>query len=193
MIKLIDSLIVKYLSKEANLFEKDELNYLINTKKNHKLFKSFIKTNYLILRSVNHYDLDKGKNNIYNRIKLLERKNKADRFKKLACAASVGLLIGISFCQYFYSKLSLDIPKSAEIVSTYPILTLDNGDELILEQGKKIKAKGIKIIGTKLLYGLNNISNDSVKKVGSNILTIPRATQFVVSLDDGTKIQINAN
>ena len=67
MIKLTDSLIVKYLSKEANLFEKEELNYLISKKKNHKLFKNFIYTNYLSLMSFNNHDLDKGKRNIYNR------------------------------------------------------------------------------------------------------------------------------
>ena len=193
MIKLIDSLIVKYLSKEANLFEKEELNYLISKKKNHKLFKNFTYTNYLSLMSFNNHDLDKGKRNIYNRIKLLERKNKANRFKKLAFAASIGLLIGITFYQYFYSKVPLDIPSPVEIVRAGPILTLDNSDEVVLEQGKKLKAKGININGKKLSYGLNNISNDGVKKAGSNILTIPKATQFIVSLEDGTKIHLNAN
>ena len=101
MIKLTDSLIVKYLSKEANLFEKEELNYLISKKKNHKLFKNFTYTNYLSLMSFNNHDLDKGKRNIYNRIRLIEKRNKLERYKKYAFAASVIFLIGISLFNQF--------------------------------------------------------------------------------------------
>ena len=134
MIKLTDSLIVKYLSKEANLFEKEELNYLISKKKNHKLFKNFTYTNYLSLMSFNNHDLDKGKRNIYNRIRLIEKRNKLERYKKYAFAASVIFLIGISLFNQFNFNETKITKESIIIGSDKAVLTLENGDQVILDE-----------------------------------------------------------
>ena len=195
MIKLTDSLIVKYLSKEANLFEKEELNYLISTKKNHKLFKNFTYTNYLSLMSFNNHDLDKGKRNIYNRIRLIEKRNKLERYKKYAFAASVIFLIGISLFNQFNFNETKITKESIIIGSDKAVLTLENGDQVILEKGKTFQNKTFNSNGKELSYSIKNRSanNPSNQKIVYNFLTVPRGGQFSLNLEDGTEVLLNSD
>lgn len=195
MIKLTDSLIVKYLSKEANLFEKEELNYLISKKKNHKLFKNFTYTNYLSLMSFNNHDLDKGKRNIYNRIRLIEKRNKLERYKKYAFAASVIFLIGISLFNQFNFNETKITKESIIIGSDKAVLTLENGDQVILEKGKTFQNKTFNSNGKELSYSIKNRSanNPSNQKIVYNFLTVPRGGQFSLNLEDGTEVLLNSD
>ena len=61
-----------------------------------------------------------------------------DRLKKIAAAASISILIGLSiFLQFYNNSKNVNNSNIIEIGSNKAILTLENGDEVILEKGKK--------------------------------------------------------
>lgn len=74
------------------------------------------------------------------------------------------------------------------------VLTLENGQQIFLSTiaiGHKINQEGVQIIKTdkdKLVYQFTNHSSLG----GSNSLTLPKGTQYQMTLTDGTSIWLNA-
>jgi hypothetical protein len=191
----IQIIIVKYLSKEANIDEIEELDRWLVKKENITIFNSYVQTDYFTSIFMTKYDLQMAKSKIHNRIRLIERRNKLERYKKIAFAASILLLIGISLFNQFYFKETIIINDSISIGSDKAVLTLENGDKVILEKGQKFQNKTLNSDGKELTYSIKNRSSSNFKneKIASNFLTIPRGGQFSLNLEDGTKVLLNSD
>ena len=191
----IQIIIVKYLSKEANIDEIEELDRWLVKKENITIFNNYVQTDYFTSIFMTKYDLQMAKSKIHNRIRLIERRNKLERYKKIAFAASILLLIGISLFNQFYFKETIIINDSISIGSDKAVLTLENGDKVILEKGQKFQNKTLNSDGKELTYSIKNRSSSNFKneKIASNFLTIPRGGQFSLNLEDGTKVLLNSD
>ncbi len=191
----IQIIIVKYLSKEANINEIEELDRWLVKKDNITMFNSYVQTDYFTSIFMTKYDLQIAKSKIHKRIRLIERRNKLERYKKIAFAASIILLVGISLFNQFYFKETIIINEPISIGSDKAVLTLENGDKVILEKGKKFQNKTLNSNGKELSYSSKNRSSSNFvdEKIASNILTVPRGGQFSLNLQDGTKVLLNSD
>jgi len=191
----IQIIIVKYLSKEANINEIEELDRWLVKKDNITMFNSYVQTDYFTSIFMTKYDLQIAKSKIHKRIRLIERRNKLERYKKIAFAASIILLVGISLVNQFYFKETIIINDPISIGSDKAVLTLENGDQVILEKGKKFQNKILNSNGKELSYSIKNRSSSNFvdEKIASNFLTVPRGGQFSLNLEDGTKILLNSD
>ena len=188
----IQTLIIKYLSKEADIDEIEQLDNWLIIKGNISVFNSYVQTDYFISILMTRYNLENAKNKIHERIRLIEKRNKLERNKKYAFAASVIFLIGISLI----SQFNFNETKEPIIIgSDKAVLTLENGDQVILEKGKKFQNKTLNSNGKELSYSIKNktANNPSNQKIVYNFLTVPRGGQFSLNLEDGTKVLLNSD
>ena len=191
----IQIILVKYLSKEANIDEIEELDRWLIKKENISIFNSYVQTDYFTSIFMTKYDLQMAKSKIHNRIRLIERRNKLERYKKIAFAASIILLVGVSLFNQFYFNETIIIKDPIVIGTDKAVLTLENGDQVILEKGQKFQNKTVNSDGKELTYTIKNRSSSNSKneKIASNFLTIPRGGQFSLNLEDGTKVLLNSD
>ena len=191
----IQIILVKYLSKEANIDEIEELDRWLIKKENISIFNSYVQTDYFTSIFMTKYDLQMAKSKIHKRIRLIERRNKLERYKKIAFAASIILLVGISLFNQFYFNETIIIRDPIVIGTDKAVLTLENGDQVILEKGQKFQNKTVNSDGKELTYTIKNRSSSNSKneKIASNFLTIPRGGQFSLNLEDGTKVLLNSD
>ena len=191
----IQIIIVKYLSKEANIDEIEELDKWLIKKENITIFNSYVQTDYFTSIFMTKYDLQIAKSKIHKRIRLIERRNKLERYKKIAFAASIILIVGISLFNQFYFNETIIINDPISIGSDKAVLTLENGDQVILEKGKKFQNKTLNSNGKELSYSIKNRSSSNFveEKIASNFLTVPRGGQFSLNLEDGTKVLLNSD
>lgn len=188
----IQTLIIKYLSKEADIDEIEQLDNWLIIKGNISVFNSYVQTDYFISILMTRYNLENAKNKIHERIRLIEKRNKLERNKKYAFAASVIFLIGISLINQFNFN---ETKEPIIIGSDKAVLTLENGDQVILEKGKKFQNKTLNSNGKELSYSIKNktANNPSNQKILYNFLTVPRGGQFSLNLEDGTKVLLNSD
>ena len=191
----IQIILVKYLSKEANIDEIEELDRWLIKKENISIFNSYVQTDYFTSIFMTKYDLQMAKSKIHNRIRLIERRNKLERYKKIAFAASIILLVGVSLFNQFYFNETIIIKDPIVIGTDKAVLTLENGNQVILEKGQKFQNKTVNSDGKELTYTIKNRSSSNSKneKIASNFLTIPRGGQFSLNLEDGTKVLLNSD
>ena len=191
----IQIILVKYLSKEANIDEIEELDRWLIKKGNMTIFNSYVQTDYFTSIFMTKYDLQMAKSKIHKRIRLIEKRNKLERYKKIAFAASIILLVGISLFNQFYFNETIIIRDPIVIGTDKAVLTLENGDQVILEKGQKFQNKTVNSDGKELTYTIKNRSSSNSKneKIASNFLTIPRGGQFSLNLEDGTKVLLNSD
>ena len=191
----IQIILVKYLSKEANIDEIEELDRWLIKKGNMTIFNSYVQTDYFTSIFMTKYDLQMAKSKIHKRIRLIEKRNKLERYKKIAFVASIILLVGISLFNQFYFNEIIIINDPIVIGTDKAVLTLENGDQVILEKGQKFQNKTVNSDGKELSYSIKNRSSSNFKneKIASNFLTIPRGGQFSLNLEDGTKVLLNSD
>jgi len=184
-------LIIKKLNNTLTGDEITIFNEWFNESQIHKNYFARVKENHE--NEVKFVDKEKAWFEIQRKIK---QKNKTKFYWKFAAAASIALLISISFI-YLKNNDNLEnnnsvvISKSIEPGNDKAILTLENGADISLEKGKKYSSTNLESNGEKLIY--NTKENYSSKEVKYNYLTIPRGGQFFVELSDGTKVWLNSD
>ena len=193
----IEIIIVKFLNKEANFNELEKLNSWLKNDKNIEVFNHFVKTGYLTIISMGEYNVKNAKKLINYRLKSIEKKRKrVIIFRRMAVAASILLVISFSFFKLNYKKSKIkvsEISNKIEIGSNKVILTLENGNQVSLEKGKKYHNGKVNSKGDKLVYTSKKEAVDFGEKLSYNYLTVPRGGQFFVQLSDGTKVWLNSD
>lgn len=187
MEKKFESLIVKYFNTKLSVNEQEELDNLVH--KNHQIFKKYVKINYYLSLNMNEFDLQNGKEKLIKRMQKIKRKEKIKKVKNLTIAVSIALLIGFSFINDFFvnqpSKSSVSIKPGTDKA----ILTLHNGDQIVLGDNNQYENEILKSNQNEILYSNNSKLSDDIT---FNILTVPRGGQFRLTLQDGTKIFLNS-
>ncbi len=193
----IERIIIKFLNKEADSKEMDQLEDCLGNNHIHKTFKEFTRIDYLSTFIMTDFDINKGKTAIRNKIRNKERKRAKTLLSRIAIAASVLALIG------FFVFMSHDVSGGNAIStsesnvlkagSDRAILTLDDGSQVALEKGKKFQTKQLISKGKELIYNASTESKSTNQKQSYNYLTVPRGGQYFVQLSDGTKVWLNSD
>lgn len=198
MMSDIENLIIKYLTNSANANDLDRLAVWVQEPNNKKIFKEYVDVHYSVFYSMKNPNTQEVLDELLitiRREKTLVYKLKTNPIYKVAAAVLVvGVLIAASF---FNSKTSvIDSRPFAnnslknqiiEPGSNKAMLTLGDGSQVYLEQGKSFAKQNIKCNGEKIVY-----KNEDLKEVQYNYLTIPRSGQFKIELSDGTMVWLNS-
>tara|TARA_R110000764_G_scaffold42426_3_gene95568 strand:+ start:951 stop:2114 length:1164 start_codon:yes stop_codon:yes gene_type:complete len=192
-----EKIVVKFLNQEANHSELEKLEDLLKNEEGIQVFNSFVKTQYLSTLSMTEYDVNKAKESIKFRLKKDKRAKRINLYSKMAVAASVMFMLGTAFYRLYNTDqvIGPKIEQQSHIIMTgtdKAILTLENGDEVALEKGKKYKTGKVSSNGEELVYADKDHSEAAVKEQLFNYLTIPRGGQFFVKLSDGTEVWLNS-
>ncbi|WP_303317209.1 FecR family protein [Flavivirga abyssicola] len=189
----IELIIVKFLNKEASHEELITLDLWLRNEKNIETFNRFAKTEYLIALSMDDFDLEKAKLNVKKKLKKNLRIQRIKQFSKYAVVAIMAVLLTIPFLNKNTDPVLTNSPKLSEETiragSNKAILTINGGDEIILEKNKSYESEYIKSDGNQLIYH----QKDDVNETAYNYLTIPRGGQYTVQLSDGTKVWLNSD
>nr|WP_116219080.1 FecR family protein [Allomuricauda sp.] len=185
------NLIIKFLNKEANRRELEELDDWLSDQNNITIFNNLVRIHYLTTSCMADYDLHKAKESIKQKVKSNKRKSRLHTYTKISIAASILLVIGLIFGGRYFQKDTESIPNKIVIGSDKAVLTLENGDQVALEKGKSFQKGTIRSNGEQIVYGIHERTDDEVD-VLYNYLTIPRGGQFYLQLSDGTKVWLNA-
>lgn len=117
-------------------------------------------------------------------------------WKYTAVAAVVLLIISLALFIGEPSNTVIDAPQVTEsgpilIGSDKATLTLDNGEQIVLEEGTSYQDPQIKSKDGQIIYTGTTVPENS--PIIYNTLTIPRGGEFFISLADGTKVWLNSD
>ncbi len=201
----IENLIVKFLTKEANLDELQQLELWINDPKNEVLFLEYIKTNAFTNIATSMYDKESAKENITRRIKQEKRiflnRNKVSSIIRYAAAA---IVIGVLTTAYIFKDrlMHVSIEETApKMVSPNVImpgtdkatLTLGDGSVVVLNKENTFQTQNVNSNGEQIVYKKKKENKKkNTTAVVYNFLTIPRGGQFFIKLSDGTQVWLNS-
>ncbi|PXX24013.1 FecR family protein [Arenibacter sp. ARW7G5Y1] len=193
----INKLIVKFLNQEANHSELEKLENQLKNEEGIRIFNNYVKTQYLSTLSMTKYDVEKAKETIKTRLKKDKLTRRVNLYKKIAVAASIMLMFGMAFYMIYNNGhvKPIEPEKQPHLIVTgtdKAILTLENGDEVALEKGKKYQTGKVSSNGEELVYTDKGQSDIAEKGQLYNYLTIPRGGQFFVKLSDGTEVWLNS-
>lgn len=198
---MIDSkifkIIVKFLNKEANQKELEELEFWLKDANNNPFFNRIVRTEYLITKCMGDYNLENAKESIGQKLKDYKKKQNSRLFQRIAIAASIVLLAGF----YFFNSTEKSSLNTSKVVNQMEVragtdkavLTLENGDEVILEKGGNYNKANAKSNGEEIVYSPNTKLDNKNGHPSFNYLTIPKGGQFFIQLADGTKVWLNSN
>ncbi|WBL22736.1 FecR family protein [Zunongwangia sp. HRR-M8] len=193
----IESIIVKFICREATAQELDKLEVWLKSSDNTKVFKQLLRVNFAIDNSLNHFNDAKIHQILNEQIKHHQKakmRKKNMRISLYALAAVALIIFGSAFYLKF-EKNNLNqqnvTPNIVDVSDEVPgaILTLEDGAEVLLKNGDTYQNNGVKSDGKQLIYDKNEDSD----KVVFNYLTVPRGAQFELKLSDGTKVWLNSD
>ncbi len=193
----IHKILVKFLNREANIQELEQLDSWLKKSENIPIFNHFVKIHYLTACHMAEYDVNKAKKSIEHRLNLNKRQRRLATVRKMAIAASVLALLGFSFFTWFDTGQAFEVPKTTpkvlEAGSNKAVLTLEDGNQVALEKGKDYRTQKVNSNGEELIYHTDNENGDIEKELLYNYLTIPRGGQFFLQLADGTRVWLNSD
>lgn len=133
--------------------------------------------------------------------KIAQRQMRRMAYKSLATAASILLILGLTYTFSLYKYSKNDIGSSA-IVTSFPetgsrkaILTLEDGKVIDLSNKDGDISEEIANRADKMLtYTATDITKANAKNepIKFNTLSVPRGGEYQLMLSDGTKIWMNA-
>lgn len=189
----IHRLIIKYLTRQTTLLERNKLEVWLENYDNYKLFKEYVKTNYLIDLNMEMFEADDSKKELLELIHKEKKQYRFRRYTKYAAAAVIVFGLG-----YFFkdSIFNTPIEPTPIIVNTNTIipgtdkatLTLANGEQVPLEKGASFQTQNANSNGEEIIYK----AKQNVTEIAYNYLTTPRGGQFYVKLSDGTQVWLNS-
>jgi transmembrane sensor len=193
----IEKIIIKFLNQEANHSELEKLEDLLKNEEGIQVFNSYVKTQYISTLSMTEYDVNKAKESIKFRLKRDKMAKRMNLYKRMAVAASVMFMLGTAFYMLYNTDQvsGPEVGQQPHLIVTgtdKAILTLEDGDEVVLEKGKKYQTGQVISNGEELVYADKEQSDVIKKEQLYNYLTIPRGGRFFVKLSDGTEVWLNS-
>lgn len=188
-----EALFVKYLTKEANYDELEQLVSILEEPKNKTDFDSFVKVSYFADLCLKEFDANPTKQKISECIKLESSKSFSPALYLNHLMRYAAVLI-VSICLFtFFSDSTKDhqLPKTP---STHAFgsatLTLNDGSQVILKKETEVEHQNFKSKGNALFF--EKSKEQTITKIEYNYLTIPKGGQFMLTLADGTKVWLNS-
>ncbi len=186
-------LIVKFINGEANQQDLDNLERLVRQDKLGSDFQRNVYLNYIISLCMKDYDLYAAKDKINAKAKALEKKRRIAVYSRIAAVIVLTVFCSVFvFNRWERQEKGTDLVKSSEIKPGYnkAVLTLSNGNQIVLEKGETYSDNIVTSDGKEIIY--KNKKTDHTKSIQFNELDIPRGGEFSIKLSDGTKVWLNS-
>ncbi|MFK5973194.1 MAG: FecR family protein [Flavobacteriaceae bacterium] len=195
-----ETLIVKFINNQASISELEELENWMQNSDYEKLFKVYVKTNYVIDYTMRKFDSKKVKSRLSQEMANEKRAVILERRRKVMCYAAAAVLIGVFASTYFHklnspNKPLQDVPVAVRVNDIIEpgtdkaVLTLEDGSMVELGEANSYDTQNAKSNGAKIVY---NHIKPSQAEIKYNYLTIPRGGQFYIKLSDGTQVWLNS-
>ncbi|WP_010133985.1 FecR family protein [Ochrovirga pacifica] len=193
-----DILFKKLTSQLQDQEEEAFQQWLQKSEENSQLYESLtlLQKEKKEFKAYQHLDVDKAwkkvqtKSKSKNHLPLKQKvKKKSTFWMMVACIALlVGSVTGLSlFTASSTTPIEANKPTSIQTGSDKAVLTLADGTQVTLQKGKQYQTQSLQCNGEQLVY------KEPVKdQVQFNYLTVPRGGQFLVQLEDGTKVWLNS-
>ncbi|UOY08344.1 DUF4974 domain-containing protein [Muricauda sp. SCSIO 64092] len=185
-------LITKFLGREANAEELDHLETYLKGDQNLSVFNGFVRAQFLISLYMGEYDLENAKKSIAEKVRVTNRKRKLTNIGKVtsilvftSMVVFLGLFVG--------RQKTVETKIPVEIGKYKAILTLENGDQMVLEKDRTYNNGRLTSDGRSITYAKSNTNGLGDEKSHFHFLTIPRGGRFFVELSDGTKVWLNSD
>lgn len=186
------SLIIKFLGREGGIHDLDSLEEMLKLNQNFPFFQETVQANFIIHLWMNQYNAELAKKAIGDKIESAQRKQKRKRFKQ---GGSVLAIICVVFGIALFIR-DQSLPEKTtpviEVGSNKAILTLDNGDQVVLEKNRQYQNKSLVSNGESIIYSRNTQEGVDSGTSDFNFLKIPRGGRFFMELEDGTKVWLNS-
>ncbi len=194
---MFENLIVKFISRSANLKELYLLIKYLNTEENLDTFKSFVKINYYSIYTMQNIDRKEILESIQRRILSEQKKihRKKIYFKFLNYAAVLILFFSLG---YYYSTFQIQSDNNRLIIPNEEdiVLTTSDGKKIILNEDQneiEIESKlSLKKNSTQLNYNKSFKVSEEVKKPVLHSLHVPFGKRYKIVLSDGTLVHLNS-
>lgn len=196
----LEKLVFRFFSKTIKSSELDELSIAIQDKNHNRLFREYVKINYLATYNMCDFSTKEEKEKL---LKTIEDLNKTRPLSKIPLFryGIVATIVIFLFCLALISKNTTkesplsysSIIKSDSDISPgtdKAVLTLDDGKEIVLGEGDSYSSNGVVSDSEKIVY--ENSSKKNIQPI-YNSLTIPIGGQFQITLSDGTKVWLNSD
>ncbi|WP_111307543.1 FecR family protein [Confluentibacter sediminis] len=183
-------LIIKKLNNTLTNQEEVIFNSWYNESETHRAYFDSVSENYS--KDLDIVDVEKGWNAIEKQIKPALNKTKNNYLKYVAVAASLVLLISITF---IFNKNDAQVVEPVIVNNNIKIgadkatLTLETGETIALEKGNTYETQNVTSNGKEIIY---HVGEKSKAEIAYNTLTIPRGGKFYMMLSDSTKVWLNS-
>ena len=194
-------IIIKYITNTITNLELEELKLWLKEEKNQKTFEQYIKASYDIDTVMNKPDLDAA----YNKLRQTLDAQQKSKVRILPVwsryAAAAVVVFMFSYLYTFYNQEQ----QPEEVLNTFvttvdsgvdkATLTLEDGSDIILEEGKTYTNNSVASNGEEIVYKVEEeitANKTEAKTIAYNYLTTPRGGEFHVVLADGTEVWLNS-
>lgn len=185
----VNKLIVRLINNSITKTESEELAKWLDNPDSLDYFNEIIKLHHL---TQSHQEFDYH-NALTNFNKITKKEKKRIPLKVFYYAASVILLLGVTFILKFKSPDHINSPKivnnNIEIGAGKAILTLSDGTDVALEEGEIFEKENIISTGNDIKY---TKKETKLLDISYHSLTIPRGGYYHLELSDGTKVWLNS-
>lgn len=196
----LEQLVFRFFSKIIRRKELDELSNAIQGNDHKKIFREYVRINYLATYNVCDFKTKEEKEKLLRAIEELDKTRplfKRPVFRYGIVATIITFVLCLAWTSRNTtkeSKLPFDsITKSGNVISPgtdKAILILDDGKEIVLGGENSYSSNGVVSDSEKIIY------ENATKKIVQplyNSLTIPRGGQFQITLSDGTRVWLNSD
>lgn len=191
----LDKILNDTISKE----ELNEFNDWLKDKQNQIELENYIRLQHDVNLALLKLNKSESYRKVLEKIGPIEKPRKVIPFyQKNILKYAAAILILVSCGYYFFSKSQfIDSPSVPAVTKTQQILpgsnkarlTLENGEEIVLDEGIEIQEQNFVGNGQRISYNKEQSLN---KETVYNYLTIPRGGQYQLQLADGTQVWLNS-
>ena len=194
---MIEDLIIKFISRTANIEELCLLMKYLENKKNVEVFKSFIKINYFSIYTMQNIDRKEILEIVQKRISSEHKRKRREKIylKVFKYAAILTTFFGLG---YYYNTFQSQ-NNTAQIITPNEdniVLTTSEGTKIILNEDQKnieIESQlSLNKNSSQLNYNKTFKGNDVVEEPLFHMLEVPYGKRFKIVLSDGTLVHLNS-
>lgn len=192
----IETIIIKYITNQANISELEVLEQWISQPGNEVVFNDYVKLNFAVEHSYRTFDVAAAKKKVLYKLENDKKVFRMRPYLKMIPYAAAAIIIGFLVSIYIFKDSLLDkqtieptIVNNIQIGSDKATLTLEDGSTVRLEKGAAFSTDAADSNGEQIIY---NPTAEQSNEVAFNYLTIPRGGQFFVQLSDGSKVWLNS-
>ncbi|MEW2923077.1 FecR domain-containing protein [Muricauda sp. ANG21] len=194
-----DTLIAKFLRKELSQEEVKDLKDWMELPENRSFLEEEIQIYHLINAHCMSFDTDKAYDDLMAKRELNTKTTVLPMGRPWFRYAAAAIFVGLIALAYFFRNdvVNTQRPPSTPIIVNNEIeagtdkatLTLDSGEEVVLEKGQNYQNQHLVSNGEEIVY---QAAEQDKERIVYNSLTIPRGGQFNLKLADGTRVWLNS-